>query len=97
MLDSIRARGRSIGGRTRLPWSRAEVPLALAAAACIAVSAPEALRQWKNYDLRTQAGPDEMRLRDREAFSAAFPPGALVAAPWQQTRSTCYGRRRRSI
>ena len=85
VLDSIRARGRSIGGRTRLPWRRAEVPLALAAAACIAVSAPEALRQWKNYDLRTQAGPGQVRLRDREAFSAALPPGALVAAPWQQT------------
>ncbi|HEX2466273.1 MAG TPA: hypothetical protein VHR17_16750 [Thermoanaerobaculia bacterium] len=85
VLDSIRARGRSIGGRTRLPWSRRAVPLALGAAFCLAVSAPEALRQWKNYDLRTQAGPGRVRLRDREAFSAALPPGALVAAPWQQT------------
>ena len=59
--------------------------MALAAAACLAVSAPEALRQWTNYDLRTQAGPGAVRLRDREAFSQALPEGALVAAPWQQT------------
>jgi hypothetical protein len=85
VLDSIRAHGLKIGGRTRLPWSRAQVPLALAAAICIAVSAPEAVRQWKNYDLRTVAGPDQIRVRDREAFSQALPEGALVAAPWQQT------------
>jgi hypothetical protein len=84
-LAAIRAQGREIGGRTRLPWSRAQVPLALAAALCVAVSAPEAVRQWKNYDLRTVAGPGEIRLRDREAFSHALPAGARVAAPWQQT------------
>ena len=43
-LDAIRARGREIGGRTRLPWSRVQVPLAVAAAVCVAVSAPEAVR-----------------------------------------------------
>jgi hypothetical protein len=85
VLDSIRAREREIGGRTRLPWSGAQVPIALAAAMCLAVSTPEAVRQWKNYDLRTAAGPGEIRLRDREAFSQALPEGALVAAPWQQT------------
>jgi hypothetical protein len=85
VLDSIRARGREIGGQTRLPWGRAQVPIAIAAAICLAVSAPEAVRQWKNYDLRTVAGPGEIRLRDREAFSQALPEGALVAAPWQQT------------
>jgi hypothetical protein len=84
-LYALRARGREIGGWTRLPWSRARVPLALAAAFCVAVSAPEALRQWRNYDLRTQAGPGGARLRDREALAAALPAGARVAAPWQQT------------
>ena len=78
LADARSAAGRACRGVAR------RVPLALAAAACIAVSAPEALRQWKNLDLRTQAGPGQVRL-PREAFSAALPPGALVAAPWQQT------------
>jgi hypothetical protein len=85
VLWSIRARGREISAWTRLPWRHARVSLALAAAVCVAVSAPEALRQWKNYDLRTQAGPGGARLRDREALAAALPAGARVAAPWQQT------------
>jgi hypothetical protein len=84
-LAAMRARGYRIGGRTRLPWSDASVPLALAALVSIVVSAPEARRQWVNYDLRTQAGPQDARLRDREALAAAMPNGATVAAPWQQT------------
>ncbi|HVR28914.1 MAG TPA: hypothetical protein VMS86_05210 [Thermoanaerobaculia bacterium] len=84
-LHALRARGLEIGGWTRLPWSRARVPLAVAAAVCLAVSFPEARRPWVNHDLRTQAGPDRARLRDREAFAAALPVGARVAAPWQQT------------
>jgi hypothetical protein len=61
------------------------VPLVLAALPCLLVSAPEARRQWTNYDLRTQAGPDQVRLRDREELSKALPAGATVAAPRQQT------------
>jgi hypothetical protein len=87
MLHALRAHGREIGAWTRLPWRAAgpRVPLALAASLCVAVSAPEALRQWQNYDLRTQAGPGDVRLRDREALAATLPAGARVAAPWQQT------------
>ena len=61
------------------------MPIALAAAFCIAVSAPEALRQWRTTTFVRRPGPNQVRLRDREAFSKALPEGALVAAPWQQT------------
>lgn len=84
-LWEMARRGRIAGAWTRIPWSRRRAPLAVAAAVCLAVGAPEAARQWRNYGLRIHPGPDEAKVRDRAELAAALPSGARVAAPWQQT------------
>jgi len=83
-LYELRRRGRRVEGWTHLPV-RGRLPLALAAAACLLVSLPEAWRQLGNYRERTALGPDGERIRDREALSAALPEGARVAADWGAT------------
>lgn len=84
LLFELRRRGRRIGAWMSLP-GRGRVPLAVAALACLLVSLPEAWRQLENYRHRTFLGEDDQRIRDREAFAAAIPEGARVAADWGPT------------
>ncbi len=96
-LDALRARGREIGGRTRLPWSRAQVPLALAAA-----------RLRRRERARGAAPMEELRpahagragrgppARSRGVQRGASRRRARSRRPGSRRRSTCCGRRRRS-
>jgi hypothetical protein len=83
-IYELRRRGRRPGAWTALPV-RGRVPLALAAAVCLAASFPEAGRQLEQYRTRTALGPDAARIRDREALADAIPAGARVAADWGPT------------
>ncbi|MEE2776337.1 MAG: hypothetical protein VYE73_06185 [Acidobacteriota bacterium] len=78
-------RGRRLGGSTFLPGGNVRVPLFAALGLSLLISTPEATRQWQRYAERMDPGPNNERIVDREAFSAALPDGATVAAPWQQT------------
>lgn len=83
-LHELHRRGLAPSAWCRLPV-RGRLPLALAALVCLAVSFPEARRQLGFYHHRTQLGPGEARLRDRQALSEALPEGAHVAADWGPT------------
>lgn len=84
LLAEINRRGLSISSRVRLP-GRGHLPLALALAFSLMLSTPEALRQMRLYQHRTQLGPEAARLVDRQALSAALTPGARVLADWGPT------------
>lgn len=84
VLYGLRARGRAIGARTRLPFGR-QAPLGALLVLCALVSLPEAWRQAASYRRRTDPGPGEIRLTDRVDTARALPRGARVAARWQQT------------
>ena len=85
VLYEIASRGRGIGSSTRVPWRGGRIPLALALLVPLLVGAPEARRQWQTYRSRIDAGPNDLRVRDREELAAALPTGAKVAATWRQT------------
>lgn len=82
-LAEMRRRGLRPGGPLKL-FGR-HVPFAVAATLCLVISLPEAGRQWANYRHRTDPGPENARLKDREALARALPNGARVAADWGPT------------
>ena len=84
LLAEIRRRGRRISGWMRLP-GRGRVPLALALGVSLLLSAPEAWRQLRLYQHRTDLGPDAARLTDRQALARALPAGGRVIADWGPT------------
>lgn len=84
LLAQIRRRGRRIGFSTRLP-GRGRLPLTVAAALVLLVSAPFAARELERYRTRTSADPEDLRLTSRDELAAAIPEGAHVAADWGST------------
>lgn len=84
LLCEIRRRGWTLGSSTRLPV-RGRVPLIAAGLVCLLVGLPVARAELGRFRKRTSAGPDEVRIRDREAMAAALPDGAQVLAPWRST------------
>ena len=83
LLWEIRRRGEDVGSRTRLPLGLGRPPLAVALAVCVLIALPSALREWGVFHQRLAAG--EARLEDRRALARTLPPGARVAASWQDT------------
>jgi hypothetical protein len=83
VLFELRRRGRLPGRWVDLAGRR--FPAALAAALFVLVCLPGGLRELRTFAARTNPGPGEIRLRDREAVARALPPGARVAAPWRST------------
>jgi len=84
LLAEIRRRGLRIGRWTRLP-GRGRLPLAVAGALVLLVSAPLVLRELDRYHTRTAADPEDLRLTSRDGLAAAIPEGAHVAADWGST------------
>ena len=69
---------------TRLP-GRGRVPLVAAGVVCILVGLPVARAELARFRQRTSAGPEQVRLRDREALARAMPQDARVLATWRAT------------
>jgi hypothetical protein len=84
VLFELRRRGRLPGRWVELAAGR-RLPAALAAALFVLVCLGGGLRELRTFAARTNPGPGEIRLRDREAVARALPPGARVAAPWRST------------
>ena len=84
VLFEIRRQGREITRRVRLPW-RGHMPLSLALILCWLICLPVASYELGRYRHRNDPGPDQVRIVDREQFSAALPQGARVANPWRST------------
>jgi hypothetical protein len=83
VLFELRRRGRLPGRWVELGSRR--LPAALAAALFVLVCLRGGVRELRTFAARTNPGPREIRLRDREAVARALPPGARVAAPWRST------------
>jgi hypothetical protein len=84
LLAEIRRRGHRVGFWTRLP-GRGRIPLALAGALVLLVSAPLFLGELDRYHARTSTGPEDLRLTSRDGLAAAIPEGAHVVADWGST------------
>ncbi|MEM7481544.1 MAG: hypothetical protein AAF481_10245 [Acidobacteriota bacterium] len=84
VLFDLRRRGRVFGHWIALP-GRGRLPTLVAVGLALLVCLPGVGRELRRFDLRTSAGPDEVRLRDREAVGAALPAGARVLAPHAST------------
>ncbi len=84
VLFEIYRRGRRWTPWVRLPW-RGRVRSSLAWCVCILISLPVARAELHRYRERTNAGPDQVRIVDREAFGQAVPEGGHVLAPWRTT------------
>lgn len=84
LLFEIRRQGREFTSRVRLPGGRS-LALGLAWGLCLLASLPIAGYDLQRYRERNSAGPDEVRLTDRQRLAAALPDGAHVAATWRST------------
>jgi len=84
VIFAARHSGRKFGFWVRLPW-RGRVRSAFAWALCVVVSLPVATAELRRYRERTSAGPEGVRVTDREAFGRAVPAGGHVLAPWRST------------
>jgi hypothetical protein len=85
LLRSMAARGEAPGGPVRLPW-RGRVPFALAMTLCLLSALPLGYLGWTRMKASVRDFGPHLRA-DREAFAAAMPDGAKVAAPWAATES----------
>lgn len=83
-LFELRRRGRLPGRWMDLGGGR-RIPVAVAILLVLLVSLPGAARELRTFALRTDPGPQGVRLRDREELAKALPRGARVAAPWRST------------
>jgi len=83
-LFELRRQGRTLGGWTDL-FGGHRVPAALAWIAVLLVGLPGTLRELGTFARRTDPGPGEIRVREREEVARALPDGARVAAPWRTT------------
>lgn len=84
VLFELRRRGLRPGRWVELPGGR-RIPAALVAAVFVLVCLPGATRELGRFAQRTDPGPGEIRLKDRQAIAGALPSGARVAAPWRST------------
>lgn len=88
LLARLRSRARTPGPAVPLPAfvpRLRRVPTAVALGLCLLVALPGATQELARYRQRSSAGPEDLRLTDRAAFSRALPAGARVAADWGPT------------
>jgi hypothetical protein len=83
-LFELRRHGKLPGRWVELTPGR-RIPAALALIVFVLVSLRGAARELATFASRTNPGPGEIRLKDRQALASALPPGAKVAAPWRTT------------
>ncbi|HEY4588073.1 MAG TPA: hypothetical protein VII86_02555, partial [Thermoanaerobaculia bacterium] len=83
-LFELRRRGKVPGAWVDLGGGR-RVPAAAALAQFVLAGLYREIPELRTFAARTNPGPGEIRLRDREAVARALPPGARVAAPWRTT------------
>jgi len=84
VLFELRRRGR-LPGRSMALLGGRRVPVAVALGIVLLASLPGTLRELGTFARRTDPGPGEIRLREREEVAKALPDGARVAAPWRST------------
>jgi hypothetical protein len=84
VLFELRRRGRLPGRWVELAPGR-RIPAALALILFALVSLRGAARELATFASRTNPGPGEIRLKDRQALASALPSGAKVASPWRTT------------
>jgi hypothetical protein len=83
-LFELRRRGR-LPGRSMALLGGRRLPIAVALGVALLASLPGALRELGTFARRTDPGPGEIRLREREEVARTLPSGARVAAPWRST------------
>jgi hypothetical protein len=83
-LFELRRRGR-LPGRSMALLGGRRIPVAVALLLALFASLPGTLRELGTFARRTDPGPGEIRLREREEVAKALPAGARVAAPWRTT------------
>jgi hypothetical protein len=84
LLFELGRRGHVLSFWTRLPW-RGRVPQVAAWILCLLIATPVARRELQRYRQRTDPGPEQIRLVDRQELGRVLPAGAKVVAPWQPT------------
>jgi hypothetical protein len=84
ILFELRRRGRTPGAWVDLGGGR-RIPAAAAGVLFLLAGLYREIPELRTFAARTNPGPGEIRLRDREAVARALPPGARVAAPWRTT------------
>jgi hypothetical protein len=84
VLFELRRRGRFPGRRVDLGGGR-RLPAVAALALFVLVCLPGVARELRTFAQRTDPGPRQERLLDRERLAKALPRNARVAAPWRQT------------
>ena len=83
-LFELRRQGRISGGWVDV-FGGKRIPAALAWTLVLLAGLPGSLKELATFARRTDPGPGEIRLREREAVARALPAGARVAAPWRTT------------